>query len=577
MGNGGARHYAGSVLIEVIGGLGLFLLGLNLLVDGLRAAAGSTLRRSLTTLVRGPASGAALGAGVTTLVQSSSATIVATIGFVSAGLMTFPQSLGVILGSNVGTTSTGWLVATLGFKFSIKALALPAVALGAALRLVARGRPASLGLAIAGFGLLFAGIDLLRTGMTGVVDGLGPADLPSGAGWGGRLMLVAAGAVLTVLFQSSSASIAIVLVALEGGGLDFEQATAAVVGANVGTTTTAAIAMVGASPAARRTALAHIGFNLAIGGAAFGLLDRLAGASAWATSGLEATPGPLAVATFHTSINLGGAILLLPATPWIARLLIAVVPQRRDDLLRRLDRSVATVGPVANEALRRTSLAIVARAAAGLRASFDGDDRGARRRLDEVEEGLRGAAAFASRVASGRQGPDEQAEHLATLHILDHAGRLLEAMQDDPRRRIVATSSSLASQRETLARAIAIAVGWAEGGLGEGDADALEAIAAELASLRKSYRTSRLGAGAEGDGEPEQVLADLDASRAIDSAGYQLFRAAQWATGRPSPRGAPRAMVDANGNSRGDDGLPLEGDDASPRARDLAGEDSTTS
>jgi len=531
------------VVIEVLGGLGFFLLGLNLLVDGLRDAAGSALRRILTTLVRGPASGAVLGAGVTTLVQSSSATIVATIGFVSAGLMTFPQSLGVILGSNVGTTSTGWLVATLGFKFSIKALALPAVALGAALRLVGRGRLASLGLAIAGFGLLFAGLDLLRSGMSGAIDGFGPGDLPSGAGWSGRLMLVAAGAVLTVLFQSSSASIAVVLVALDGGGLDFEQATAAVVGANIGTTTTAAIAMFGASAAARRTALAHIAFNLAIGIAALLLLGPLATWSVWASSPLESAPGPLAVATFHTSINLGGALLLLPTAPILAKLLIVLVPQPRGDLARRLDRSVATVGPVANEALRRTAVAIVSRIAEGLRVGIDGDERTARIRFDDVEAGLRAAAAFASRVSAGRQSAAEQAEHLATLHILDHARRLRDAADGPGRRGTMSRSPSLQLQTAAMRRGLGIAEGWDEGTMHPEDDVALGAVSAELADLRKAYRVARLGAGAEGDEDPEAVLEDLDASRAMDSIGYHLFRAASWAGGRPTPRGIPGAAL----------------------------------
>lgn len=537
------------MILELVGGLGLFLLGLNLLVDGLRLAAGATLRRTLTTVVRGPASGAAVGAATTTLVQSSSATIVATIGFVSAGLMTFPQSLGVVLGSNVGTTSTGWLVATLGFKFSIKILALPAIALGAALRIGGRGRLASLGLAIAGFGLLFAGLDLLRSGMGGVLGGLGPADLPSGEGWHGRLVLLAAGALLTILFQSSSASIAIVLVALDGGGIDFEQATAAVVGANIGTTTTAAIAMLGASPAARRTAIAHIAFNVVVGAAAMLGLEHLARWSAWAVSPFESAPGPLAVAMFHTSINLGGALLLLPGTPLIARLLIAIVPQPRDDLSKRLDRSVAAVGPVANEALRLTSVAIVARVAAGVLAALDGDERMARVRFDEARAGLRNAAAFAARVSAGRQSEMDQVEHLATLHILDHAGRLLDSLADPERCRLIDRSETLSPQVRTLRRGLERAAAWQEGRIAAQDPQTLGALSAELAALRKEYRIARLGAGAEGDGDPEAILGDLDASRGIDSAGYHLFRAANWAGGHPTPRGAPRSEFVADATS----------------------------
>lgn len=531
------------MVVAFIGGLGMFLLGLRLLVDGLRAAAGSGLRRLLARVIRSPASGAALGATLTALLQSSSATVVATIGLVSAGLMTFPQSLGVILGANVGTTTTGWLVATVGVGLSVKALALPAVAVGAAMGVVGRGRTASIGLAIAGFGLLLFGLDLLRDSMADGLGGFGPDVLPTGAGWEGRLLLVGAGALVTTALQSSSATTAIILLALAGGGIGFEQAVAAAIGANIGTTSTAAFTLFGASAAARRTAMAHIAFNLMIGGAAFGLIGPLARWSTWVVSVWEATPGPLAVAAFHTSINLAGALVLLPLVPWLAKVLVAVVPQHRDDLSRRLDRTVSTIGPIAEEALRRTSLAIVARIAEGCLAAFRGDESLASVRSAEVREGLRAAAAFAGRIESGRASEEDRAEHAANLHLLDHARRLLESVGDGERRRLMAASPSLAPQRSALAKACEIASRWENATPLDADAACLEAAAAELAALRKAYRVRRLGEAAETTEDPEMVLAELDASRAMDALAYHLHRAASWGSGRRSPRGAPRERV----------------------------------
>src|SRR5690606_13279944 len=141
-----------------IGGIGLFLLGMVLLTDGLKAVAGDALRRALERSVRGRLSAVASGTAVTVLVQSSSATTLATIGFVSAGLLAFPRAVGVLLGASLGTTSTGWLVSLLGLKLSVTALALPLVASGALLRLLGRERWAAGGLAMAGFGLIFVGI-----------------------------------------------------------------------------------------------------------------------------------------------------------------------------------------------------------------------------------------------------------------------------------------------------------------------------------------------------------------------------------------------------------------------------------
>ncbi|MGL6134523.1 MAG: Na/Pi symporter, partial [Prochlorococcaceae cyanobacterium] len=158
---------AGGVLLNAAGGLGLFLLGMALMTEGLRSLAGGRLRQGLLRFTRSPWSGAFSGALTTALLQSSSATTVATVGFVSAGLLSFQASLGIIFGANIGSTGLGWLVALLGIKLNLSQLMLPLLLVGAALRLLGRGRQAQLGIALAGFALLFTGIAALQQSLAG--------------------------------------------------------------------------------------------------------------------------------------------------------------------------------------------------------------------------------------------------------------------------------------------------------------------------------------------------------------------------------------------------------------------------
>ena len=157
----------------------MFLLGMLLLTDGLKAAAGEALKGLLVRFTGRPASAFVSGMLVTALIQSSSATTLATIGFVSAGLLTFAQAVGVVIGGSVGTTMTGWLVSLLGLKLSVGKLALPLIGAGALMRLILKGRASATGLAIAGFGLIFVGTDTLQGGMAALSERVSPGGLPT--------------------------------------------------------------------------------------------------------------------------------------------------------------------------------------------------------------------------------------------------------------------------------------------------------------------------------------------------------------------------------------------------------------
>lgn len=356
----------------LLGGIGLFLLGMSMMTEGLKVAAGDALKTILDRWTRTALRGFAAGVLITAIVQSSSAVTVATVGFVNAGLMSLSQAIWVIVGTNVGTTMTGWLVALIGIKFDVAAAALPMLGLGMLLRLVAGSRPRAAGTwnALAGFGVFFLGVQTLQDGFAGLGD-LMP--IPDGDTTLATILLfVGLGALLTVLTQSSSAAIAITLTASAGGAVPVLLAAATVIGTNVGTTSTALFAALQATPAARRVASAHIAFNLLTGLAALLLLGPLVTLCTALAALLGNTDVPTTLAVFHTLFNLIGAALMVP----LARRLVALLGRRFVTAAERfaqpqhLDANLVPVPDLALRGLvlelRRIGDRVCARAAARL-------------------------------------------------------------------------------------------------------------------------------------------------------------------------------------------------------------------
>jgi phosphate:Na+ symporter len=304
------------------GGVGIFLLAVGMITDGLKLAAGTGLRTILGRWTRSPAHGVFSGFMITAIVQSSSAITVATIGFVNAGLMSLSQSLGVIFGANVGTTVTGWLVAFIGFEVNISAFSLPMIGLGMVLRLSgAQSRRAAIGTALVGFGLFFIGIQILKDAFEGIVAGL-EVDRFTLDGVSGLLLYLGMGFLMTVLTQSSSAAIAITLTAASSGLLGLYAAGAMVIGANVGTTSTAVLSVIGATANAKRVAAAHVLFNGITGLIALLLLPLLFLIINAITSLLDVEPIPtVTLALFHTVFNVLGVIIMLPFAARLASFL----------------------------------------------------------------------------------------------------------------------------------------------------------------------------------------------------------------------------------------------------------------
>ena len=342
------------LLGSIIGGLGLFLLAIGMMTEGLKLAAGNALRTLLAKWSKTPFRGVVSGAAMTALVQSSSAVTVASLGFVNAGLLSMRHALGIVYGANIGTTMTGWLVAMVGFKLNIQAVALPMIGVGMILKLLKpNSRLASVGIAIAGFGLFFVGIDSLKTAFEGIVSTFDLSQFKA-EGVEGFLMYLVIGFVMTVLTQSSSASIALTITAATSGMVGIYAAGAMVIGANIGTTSTAMFASIGATSSAKRVAAAQVVFNVATAVVAALILPLLFGLIHWITAvaEIDADPG-ITLAIFHTLFNLLGVALIFPLNDKLASFLEQrfVSLEEEASKPKHLDKNIAQTPDLAVNAL----------------------------------------------------------------------------------------------------------------------------------------------------------------------------------------------------------------------------------
>ena len=252
-------------IFTLLGALGMFLYGMNMMSSGLQKAAGSRLRNFLSAMTSNPFKGVLTGLGITSVIQSSSATTVMVVSFVNAGLLTLAQAISVIMGANIGTTVTAWLVAWLGFKADISILAVPLMALGFILSISKKDQRRNISELIIGFSLLFLGLSLMKNSVPDLSSN--PEVLSFIQGWQGHgfgsvLIFLVFGTILTLVLQSSSATMALTLIMLNMGWIRFDMACAMVLGENIGTTITANIAAAVGNTSAKRAALAHTVFNV---------------------------------------------------------------------------------------------------------------------------------------------------------------------------------------------------------------------------------------------------------------------------------------------------------------------------
>ena len=252
-------------ILTLIGALGMFLYGMNMMSSGLQKAAGDGLRRFVASMTSNPLKGVTTGLGVTAVIQSSSATTVMVVSFVNAGILTLTQAIGVIMGANIGTTFTAWIISLFGFSADISILAVPLMAIGFVMSLSKKGKTRDISEIIVGFSLLFLGLSFMKNSVPDLETN--PEVLSFIQSWGGHgvwsvLLFILVGTTLTLMLQSSSATVALTLVFLNMGWIQFDMAAAMVLGENIGTTITANIAAAVGNTNAKRAALAHTVFNV---------------------------------------------------------------------------------------------------------------------------------------------------------------------------------------------------------------------------------------------------------------------------------------------------------------------------
>jgi phosphate:Na+ symporter len=328
-------------ILSLLGSLAFFIYGMKVMSEGIQKVAGTRMRKILGAMTSNRMKGVFTGFFLTALVQSSSATTVMVVSFVNAGLLSLTESIGVIMGANIGTTVTAWIIALIGFTVKISSYTLPIIGLGVPLLFLARSRTRAWGETLVGFALVFMGLAALKEAVPDLESNpeilaflQGYANL----GFLSIVLFVLIGSIVTIIVQSSSAAMAVTLVMANQGWIPFELAAAMVLGENVGTTITANLAALIANVHAKRAARAHFVFNVA--GVIWMLIlftPIINGIGAYMESTMNVSPFvkataiPIGLSIFHTVFNVFNTIVLIGFVPHIAKLVTKMVPSKGDD------------------------------------------------------------------------------------------------------------------------------------------------------------------------------------------------------------------------------------------------------
>ena len=325
--------------LRLIGSLGLFLYGMKIMSEGLQKFAGDSLRRILTAMTTNRVTGVLTGVLITALIQSSSATTVMVVSFVNAGLLTLTQSIGVIMGANIGTTVTAWLISALGFKVDIAAFSLPLLAFGIPLLFSGKSSRKSVGEFIFGFSFLFMGLQALKANAPDL--GANPEMLAfvqnyADMGFFSIILFLFIGAILTMIVQASAATMAITFIMCANGWIDYQLGVALVLGENIGTTITANLAALTGNTQARRAALAHLAFNI------FGVIWVLilfypfTNAVSWFVTNVMRISDPsvavsFKLAAFHTAFNISNTFVMIWFVGLIEKTVCFLIKGKKDE------------------------------------------------------------------------------------------------------------------------------------------------------------------------------------------------------------------------------------------------------
>ena len=359
-------------IFTLLGALGMFLYGMNLMSSGLQKAAGDRLRGLLSAMTSNPFKGVLTGLGITSVIQSSSATTVMVVSFVNAGLLTLAQAIGVIMGANIGTTVTAWMVSLLGFKADISILAVPLMLLGFLFSNSKKNQRQNIGELIVGFCLLFLGLSFMKESVPNLNETPQVLEFVkswAGHGFGSVLIFLVFGTVLTLVLQSSSATMAITLIMLSMGWIPFNMACAMVLGENIGTTITANIAASVGNTQAKRAAMSHTIFNvtgviwaliffkpfLALVGKIielFGLPNpAVEGFAVSGPNSPDATAALYGLSMLHTLFNTINTLILIWCTKLIEKAVVWIIkaPKNQENEVFRL--KYISAGPLATPEL----------------------------------------------------------------------------------------------------------------------------------------------------------------------------------------------------------------------------------
>jgi len=441
------------MLLKASGGVGLLLLGIIVMTDGLQMLVGDTLKSVLMRFTKSPLTGALTGTAITAILQSSTVTTVTAVGFVGAGLMTFPEALGIIFGANVGTTITGWMVALLGFKFHISTFAFPLVLIGSTLKLVFKGKVGAFGYAIGGFGLIFVGLTLLQEGMSGFGGIITPDNLPADT-YIGRIELVALGILATLITHSSSAGVATVLAMLFSDAINFEQAAALVIGMDVGTTVTALMVSIGGSVNVRRTGFSHVFYNLL--GAVLALLLITPYAYIWErlAPGTLLPNAEIALVAFHTLFNLLSVIIILPFTYQFARIVEKIIPSKEPQFTEKLDKKLLDDPPLALEVARISAQNEVVALFRHINFLLGDLEYGQKADLALLQSSLDQTQNYIDEIKIKQDKDGKWQKLVSLIHLLDHTQRLHERCDEEEYRAMeVKNSPDFDHPRQLLASA----------------------------------------------------------------------------------------------------------------------------
>jgi len=335
-------------VLQILGALAFFVYGMKMMSDGIQRAAGAQLRNILRNMTKNRFLGVGTGFLTTALVQSSSATTVMTVSFVNAGLLTLVESAGIMMGANIGTTVTGWIVSLLGFKLKLSAFSIPLFAFGVPMLFSNKGKLKYWGEFLIGFAILFLGLTYLKGAvpdLKGNTDALAWIQGVADYGFISRVLFVIIGALVTVVVQSSSAAMAITLTLVYTGWLPLEVAAAMVLGENIGTTITAEIASVVGNTNAKRSARIHSLFNIIgvtwmiillpfiltfLSGFVESFSHIFEGAVKTKAAGNEEQiMNTYRLAAFHTTFNIMNVLLMLPFVNWLVKMAIKTVPEKK--------------------------------------------------------------------------------------------------------------------------------------------------------------------------------------------------------------------------------------------------------